>query len=125
MVGKSLQNGNVRIIVVGAGPAGAAVSLLLARGGAEVLLVERETDFERVFRGEGLMPLGLEMLHQMGFRERLRELPGDRLDAWDIYLNRTRVMHIEEPSRELGDLALRIVSQKALLSSLIDEAKKH
>lgn len=111
--------------MVGAGPAGAALSLLLARGGAEVVLVERETDFERVFRGEGLMPLGLEMLHQMGFRERLRALPGDTLDAWDIYLNRTRVMHIEEPSRALGDLALRIVSQTALLSLLIDEAKKH
>jgi len=117
--------GNVRVAVVGAGPAGAALSLLLARGGAEILLVERETDFERVFRGEALMPLGLEMLHQMGLRERLRELPGDTLDAWDIHLDRKRVMHIEEPSRELGDLALRIVSQSVLLSSLIDEAKKH
>jgi 2-polyprenyl-6-methoxyphenol hydroxylase-like FAD-dependent oxidoreductase len=125
IVSKSLQNGNVRIAVVGAGPAGAALSLLLARGGAEVLLVERETDFERVFRGEGLMPLGLEMLHQMGFRERLRDLPGHTLDAWDIYLNGVRIMHIDEPSRELGDLALRIVSQTALLSSLIEEAKKH
>ena len=115
----------MRIAVVGAGPAGAALSLLLARRGVEVLLIERETDFERVFRGEGLMPLGLEMLHQMGFRERLHELPGDTLDAWDIYLDRTKVMHIEEPSRELGDLALRIVSQAALLSALIDEAKKH
>jgi 2-polyprenyl-6-methoxyphenol hydroxylase-like FAD-dependent oxidoreductase len=119
------QNGKVRIAVVGAGPAGAAVSLLLARCGAEVLLVERETDFDRVFRGEALMPLGLEMLHQMGFRERLRALPGDPLDSWDIYLDRTRVMHIEEPSRELGELALRIVSQAALLSSLIDEARQH
>jgi 2-polyprenyl-6-methoxyphenol hydroxylase-like FAD-dependent oxidoreductase len=111
--------------VVGAGPAGAALSLLLARGGAEVLLLEREVDFERVFRGEALMPLGLEMLHQMGFREQLRKLPGDTLDAWDIHLDRTLVMHIEEPSRELGDLALRIVSQTALLSLLINEAKKH
>ena len=98
---------------------------MLARAGAEVILVERETDFERVFRGEGLMPLGLDMLHQMGFRERLREFPGHTVDAWDIYLNRVRIMHIEEPSHELRDLALRIVSQPALLSSLIDEAKKH
>ncbi len=115
----------MRVVVVGAGPAGAALSLLLARAGAEVLLVERETDFDRVFRGEGLMPLGLAMLHQMGFRERLRELPGAMLDAWDIHLDRLRVMHIEEPSHELGDLALRVVSQPALLAAMIDEAKTH
>jgi len=112
-------------IVVGCGPAGAALALLLARAGVAVTLLERETDFERVFRGEGLMPLGLEMLHQMGFRDRLRDLPGDRLDAWDVYLDRTPVMHVEEPSQELGDLALRVVSQSALLSALVDEARRY
>jgi 2-polyprenyl-6-methoxyphenol hydroxylase-like FAD-dependent oxidoreductase len=101
------------------------VSLLLARNGVEVVLIERETDFERVFRGEALMPLGLEMLHQMGFRETLRELPGQPIDAWDVYLDRARVMHIVEPSRELGDLALRIVSPSALLDALIAEARRH
>lgn len=115
----------MRTIVVGAGPAGAALSLLLARAGADVLLIDRETDFGRVFRGEGLMPLGLAMLHEMGFGERLRTLPGDRLDAWDIHLDRTPVMHIEEPMQELGDLALRIVSQPALLAAFVDEASRH
>lgn len=45
-----------RVVVVGAGPAGAATALLLARSGIAVTLIERETDFHRVFRGEGLMP---------------------------------------------------------------------
>jgi 2-polyprenyl-6-methoxyphenol hydroxylase-like FAD-dependent oxidoreductase len=115
----------MRVAVVGAGPAGAALSLLLARNGIEVVLVERETRFERVFRGEGLMPLGLEVLHQMGFRERLHELPGAPIDAWEIHLDRMRILHIVEPSRELGDLALRIVSQPALLEALIGEAQRH
>jgi len=115
----------MRIAVVGAGPAGAAVSLLLARNGVEVVLLERETDFQRVFRGEGLMPLGLEVLHQMGFREKLRELPGQPIDAWSIHLDRIRILHIVEPSRELGDLGLRIVSQPALLEALIGEARRH
>jgi 2-polyprenyl-6-methoxyphenol hydroxylase-like FAD-dependent oxidoreductase len=115
----------MRIVVVGAGPAGASTAMLLARSGADVVLLERETGFDRVFRGEGLMPLGLAVLHQMGFRDRLRTLPGAPLDAWDIHLDRQRVMHIEEPSQELGDLALRIVSQPALLAAMVDDAKEH
>jgi len=46
----------MKTVIVGAGPAGAATALLLARAGVAVTLIERETSFERVFRGEGLMP---------------------------------------------------------------------
>jgi len=56
----------LKVLVVGAGPAGAATALLLARYGLEVTLVDREASFERVFRGEGLMPLGIEALFEMG-----------------------------------------------------------
>jgi 2-polyprenyl-6-methoxyphenol hydroxylase-like FAD-dependent oxidoreductase len=52
----------MNVVIVGAGPAGAATALLLARGGVEVTLVEREPSFERVFRGEGLMPSGIDAL---------------------------------------------------------------
>jgi 2-polyprenyl-6-methoxyphenol hydroxylase-like FAD-dependent oxidoreductase len=47
----------------GAGPAGAA--LLLARCGTDVAVVEHETSLEWVFRGEGLMPLGIDALFKM------------------------------------------------------------
>ena len=112
----------MRVLIVGAGPAGAALALLLARNGVEVVLIERETNFERVFRGEGLMPTGLAALHQMGFREQLGTLPGGQLESWEIYLNRILTMQIQEPSHELGDLALRVVSQPALLDLLVSEA---
>lgn len=125
MVNKSAQNLKMRVAVVGAGPAGAALSLLLARNGIEVVLIERESDFERVFRGEGLMPAGLSILHQMGLGERLRDLPGQPIEDWQIYLDRTRIMRIVEPSHELGELALRVMSQSALLELLIGEAAKH
>ena len=46
----------MKVLVVGAGPAGTATALLLARFGVDVRLVERERSFARVFRGVGLMP---------------------------------------------------------------------
>ena len=112
----------VHIVIVGAGPAGAALALLLARRGIRVTLIERERNFERVFRGEGLMPTGLDALHQMGLRDKLSTLPSRILEAWEVYLNKTLVMNIPEPWSELGDLALRIMSQPKLLELLIAEA---
>ena len=111
------------VIIVGAGPAGAALALLLARCGVRVTLVERERDFERVFRGEGLMPTGLDALYQMGLREKLNALPWRYLESWEIYFNGTQIMNIPEPSQELGELALRVVSQPKLLELLIAEAR--
>ncbi|TMB41576.1 MAG: FAD-dependent oxidoreductase, partial [Deltaproteobacteria bacterium] len=55
-----------RIVVVGAGPAGAALAYLLARRGIAVTLLERHTDFAREFRGEALMPSGVDAFVQMG-----------------------------------------------------------
>ena len=59
------------VVIVGAGPAGVATALLLARNDIDVTLVERETAFDRVFRGEGLMPSGIDALFEMGLGDML------------------------------------------------------
>ena len=67
------------LIIVGAGPAGAALAYLLARRDIEVTLLERQTDFAREFRGEGLQPSGIDAFghsrrpaRSTGQRSRLR-----------------------------------------------------
>jgi 2-polyprenyl-6-methoxyphenol hydroxylase-like FAD-dependent oxidoreductase len=110
------------VVVVGAGPAGAALSLLLARNGVRVTLIERERDFERAFRGEALMPTGLDALYAMGIRAKLDSLPWRPLEAWEIYLDRRPIMHVNEPTAELGDRALRVVPQPQLIELLVAEA---
>ncbi len=115
----------MRIIVVGGGPAGAALSLLLARNGIELMLVERERDAARVFRGEALMPTGLSALYDMGLREQVLALPASVIEYWQIYLNRIPVTRIREPIEKLGDRAFRAVSQPALLEMIVAESQKH
>src|SRR6476646_6047631 len=61
--------------VVGAGPAGAVLSLLLARAGVRVALLESHADFDRDFRGDTVHPSTLEILDQLGLAEKLHELP--------------------------------------------------
>ncbi len=61
--------------VVGGGPAGAVLALLLARQGIPVLLIEAHADFDRDFRGDTLHPSILEVLDEIGLADRLLELP--------------------------------------------------
>ena len=112
----------MRVVVVGAGPAGAAVSLLLARAGVEVTLVEKETAFERVFRGEGLMPLGLDALAQMRLAWSITEVPGRLVESWRILVDGDEILTVGEPIDELGDRAFRVVSPGAILRNLVEEA---
>ncbi|MCX5966750.1 MAG: FAD-dependent monooxygenase [Cyanobacteria bacterium] len=53
-------------MIVGAGPAGVALALLLARQGVPLTLVEASPTSARQFRGEALMPSGLAALAAMG-----------------------------------------------------------
>jgi 2-polyprenyl-6-methoxyphenol hydroxylase-like FAD-dependent oxidoreductase len=51
------------------------LSLLLARAGIQVTLLEAHHDFERDFRGDTIHPSTLEVLDQIGLAQRLLELP--------------------------------------------------
>src|SRR4029077_4725865 len=60
--------------IVGGGPAGAILSLALARRGVRVTLLEIQKDSDREFRGDTVHPSTLEILDQLGLTERLHQL---------------------------------------------------
>lgn len=62
-----------RCCVVGAGPGGAMLALLLARRGVPVTLLESHPTFERDFRGDTIHPGLLEILDEIGLADRLHE----------------------------------------------------
>jgi 2-polyprenyl-6-methoxyphenol hydroxylase-like FAD-dependent oxidoreductase len=61
--------------VVGGGPGGLMLALLLARQGVHVTLLEAHHDFDRQFRGDTLHPAILEILDQIGLADKLHQLP--------------------------------------------------
>lgn len=113
-----------RIIIVGAGPTGASLAYLLARRNIDVLLIEQEKTFDRIFRGEGMMPSGMDALNQMGLSEHVEKIPQRKLDRWEYYLYGRLTLRIPEPDRETKN-AIRVMSQPHLLEMLVTEARRY
>jgi 2-polyprenyl-6-methoxyphenol hydroxylase-like FAD-dependent oxidoreductase len=67
-------------VIVGGGPAGMVLGLLLARAGVEVTVLEKHGDFLRDFRGDTVHPTTLQLLDELGLGERFAELPQSRVD---------------------------------------------
>src|SRR6266568_8320705 len=59
--------------VVGGGPGGVMLALLLARQGVPVTLLEAHPTFDRDFRGDTIHPGLLEILDEIGLADRLHE----------------------------------------------------
>ena len=114
----------MRVVIVGGGPAGMALGRLLAVSGAEVDVLERASALDRVFRGEGLLPLGVDALVEMGLGQLLQRIPSRHVEAWRILIDGDEVLTIPEPVEDLGDRAFRVVSPGALLEGIAAEAAR-
>jgi 2-polyprenyl-6-methoxyphenol hydroxylase-like FAD-dependent oxidoreductase len=71
--------GDATCVIIGAGPAGMTLGLLLARAGVQVSVLEQHGDFLRDFRGDTVHPSTLRLLDELGLGRRFAELPHTRL----------------------------------------------
>jgi 2-polyprenyl-6-methoxyphenol hydroxylase-like FAD-dependent oxidoreductase len=73
--GSDMAQSRADVCVVGGGPAGLLLGLLLAKRGAQVVVLEGHETFDREFRGEVLQPSTARLLHQLGLLEYVLEQP--------------------------------------------------
>lgn len=106
-------------IIVGGGPAGALLAYILASRGAPVTLIERQTDFTREFRGEGLAPSGQLMFKEAGLWDAFESVPQVEFETAWLYFKRRKFLDMEFSA--LPD-SMRWVSQPAMLEMLIEKA---
>ncbi|HET9476711.1 MAG TPA: FAD-dependent monooxygenase [Dehalococcoidia bacterium] len=85
------------IITVGGGLGGSALALSMARHGAKVLVLERETKFKDRVRGEQLASWGVADAIDLGIYDRLLQTCAHELRWWDIYVMGQLVNHRDLP----------------------------
>ncbi|WP_405647152.1 FAD-dependent oxidoreductase [Streptomyces uncialis] len=79
------------VCVVGGGPAGAMLGLLLARSGVDVVVLEKHHDFHRDFRGDTVHPATLRVLDQLGLIDRFHALPHQKVTTIGVIQDGHRI----------------------------------
>jgi len=74
------------IVIVGGGLGGAAFAIVMAKAGARVLVVERETHFQDRIRGEFMEPWGVAETRRLGIYDAIRNAANDN-PFWQLYIN--------------------------------------
>jgi 2-polyprenyl-6-methoxyphenol hydroxylase-like FAD-dependent oxidoreductase len=69
------------VCIVGGGPAGMMLGVLLARSGIEVVVLEKYADFFRDFRGDTIHTSTLQMMDELGWLEAFLALRHDELQV--------------------------------------------
>ena len=119
------QRLTTEVCIAGGGPAGMMLGLLLARAGVDVIVLEKHADFFRDFRGDTVHPSTLDLIDQLGLRERFEAIPHTRLRKLDMVVNGLRLHAIDFGLLRRPNAELALMPQWDLLDLLATEAKKH
>jgi monooxygenase len=113
------------VAVVGGGPAGLALSLLLLRSGLSVTLLEKSRSLEREYRGEILQPGGQAVLAELGVLDGARRRGAFAHDGFQL-VEGDRVLLDADYRRLPGPYnCLLSLPQPALLTELLAACRAH
>jgi 2-polyprenyl-6-methoxyphenol hydroxylase-like FAD-dependent oxidoreductase len=110
--------------VVGGGPAGVILSLLLARKGVAVTLLEAHDNFDRDFRGDTIHPSVLELLDEIGLAERLHQLPHAKIHTGALMTAQGPVTFADFRRLKTRFPYIMMLPQKDFLAFVAREAEK-
>jgi 2-polyprenyl-6-methoxyphenol hydroxylase-like FAD-dependent oxidoreductase len=113
-----------QVVIIGAGPTGLTLAMLLAQRGIAVKLIEASRSFRRIFRGEALMPSGLGAIEQMGLADIVAKIPHRSIDAWEFSIENRPIFRVDEPM-EAGGQPCTLISQPALLEAVLARASEY
>ncbi|MEV0001606.1 FAD-dependent monooxygenase [Micromonospora sp. NPDC050980] len=113
------------VCVVGGGPAGLTLALLLLRSGAAVTVVEKARSTDREYRGEILQPGGLRILDQLGVLAGARRRGGYELTRFQLVDGDRVVMDMDYRRLPAPHNHLLSIPQRHVLTELLQRCAEH
>jgi len=111
--------------IVGAGPAGAVLALLLARKGIPVVLLEEHMDFDRDFRGDTIHPSVMQIMEELGLAERLLQLDHTKVYTLPVQTARGTVTLADFRRLKTRYPYIAMIPQARFLEFITAEAKRY
>ncbi len=110
--------------IVGGGPAGVMLALLLARKGVRVTLLEAHMDFDREFRGDTLHPIVMENLDYLGLAEPLLQMRHSQLQTFALQGRKGQVKLAAFQQVKTKFPFVTVIAQSRFLEFLTEEARR-
>lgn len=116
---------NTSCCIVGGGPAGVVLSLLLARQGVCVKLLEAHDDFDRDFRGDTLHPSTMEYMDRLGLAEKILAIPHAKVHQAEILAGERKIQMADFSMLKTKYPYVTVVPQAKFLDLLVNESTRY
>jgi 2-polyprenyl-6-methoxyphenol hydroxylase-like FAD-dependent oxidoreductase len=119
------QSESTQCCIVGSGPGGAVLALLLARRGIAVRLLESHSDFNREFRGDTIHPSTLDLMRQLSLLDSLLEIPHTRVQTVALNCRTRSITYLDFRRLQSPYPYVLGMSQPRVLEFLTDQASRY
>jgi 2-polyprenyl-6-methoxyphenol hydroxylase-like FAD-dependent oxidoreductase len=118
------ESASNHVCIVGGGPAGVVLSLLLTRRGIPVTLLEGQADFDRNFRGDTLHASSLEIFEQLGLADSILKLSSGRVEKLEFNYENSTITIADFTRLKTAYPYVALIPQVKFLNLLVEEAAK-
>ncbi|GHH99248.1 FAD-dependent monooxygenase [Neobacillus kokaensis] len=115
---------NSDVCIVGAGPAGMLLGLLLAKQGLEIIVLEQNQDFHREYRGEITQPRFVQLMKQLNLLDFIESLDHVKIPEVTVFHDHKAIMNLKFNTLIDEESYCARLTQPTLLAALLDKAKQ-
>jgi 2-polyprenyl-6-methoxyphenol hydroxylase-like FAD-dependent oxidoreductase len=112
-----------RCCVVGGGPGGVLLGILLARAGVDTLVLEKHADFLRDFRGDTVHPSTMDVLDELGWLDDFLRLPHQELSRIGAHIGETEITLADFTHTPTRKKFVALMPQWDFLNFLVDRGR--